>query len=378
MIFIPQERYDWSIKNYNESSYQFLQRSPWPLVGLIREWINEWVTPFENDNDFISKFKSKSDKQHDAAGFEMLLYTLLSNSGLDIDRIARGNGKTPDFRLTTANGKITYLECSLAANALESEEDRKKINSVLQYIDEIPGFPFVISVRFEAISDTSISKRKLLKFLDQFRPPFDFSEYKHETYYEEDGWEIEIALTKKTICSKRTLGAFSRPAKTIDNFRALYNALNDKLPGKYGVDGHGYINCLCIDDLSVNEGEFFTALFGPQHMDRIRVDLQTNAFFLSNGKPINTNVSAVMFCKGLKPFQLLSTEVSLWHNPFSIIPVDSRILPVKEVRYLRDGEYLLRDVIESDRSIFQLLKKLDELYIEYHKMEYRRDPNDHC
>jgi hypothetical protein len=82
----------------------------------------------------------------------MLVYWLFRHNGLDIRRVDRA-GKTPDFSIEASESSTVYLECSLAASAMESEEERKKKESVMQYVGKIPDYLFCIGIDFQTASN---------------------------------------------------------------------------------------------------------------------------------------------------------------------------------------------------------------------------------
>jgi hypothetical protein len=374
-VFAPGERNDWATLKYNESQFEFLDRCAWPLVGLMREWLDEWLIPYEHDKEFISKFRSKSNKQHSAAVFELLIYTMFINNGLNIQRVERGAGKTPDFSIMASESSTVYLECSLAANAMESEEENKKKESVAQYVEEIPDYPFYVGIDFKTASDQSISKKQLLAFLDKFRPPYSLPGLMEKIDYSAQGWELVITLVKKGEgASERTRGFTYQAPRTIDNFKALYGALNGKKAGRYELGESPYIICIGVDDLTANEYEFFSVLFGPQDMNRLNFDWEMNGFFLVNGMPVNTSVSAVLFCKSLKTFGLSETNLSLWHNPFATYPVHELGLPIREIKYVHNGTGMIRSDSGESKSAFELLGRSDELYAKFLALKYRQTP----
>ena len=142
MIYSDFERTDWAISQYNESTYEFIDRSAWPISGLVREFTNKFGVEFGNDKEFVSKIKSKSNQQHNAAMIELLLYNFLKSSGLSISKVKRQRHKTPDFEIRLERGGPVYLECTLAASAIESVVERNRKDSVIRFFgrDSRPSF----------------------------------------------------------------------------------------------------------------------------------------------------------------------------------------------------------------------------------------------
>lgn len=379
MIYSEFERTNWSISQYNESTFDFIERSAWPIAGMVREFTNKFLDPFREDKEFISKLKSKSNQQHNAAMLELLLFALLKRFGLNIEKIERSIEKTPDFAISDEQGNNIYLECTLAANAMESIEERSRKESVMRFLEEIPDLPFYVSARFNSLSEQSISKKRLLHFIREcvsaLGPNAGITQPSQEFTYDGQGWNLDISfITKLNKDHKRTAGVQIDPAKIIDNFSPLYSALNSKKPGRYNLGDHPYIICVGVDDMSADEYEFSESLFGQGMARDVYLDWPMQGFLLNNCEPINTSVSAVLFCKTLKEFSLESAKLSLWHNPYAKFPVPQSLIPVTQFHYKRENKRLMRNenVVELD-----LLKVLDidaGEYIRFKNLEYRQVP----
>jgi hypothetical protein len=109
-------------------------------------------------------------------------------------------------------------------------------------------------------------------------------------------------------------------------------------------------------------------------MNEIFKGWKGNGFFLKDGHPINRSVSAVLFCKSLKEYGLMATDLSLWHNPFASIPINIPGFPIKEIRYIENKDRLTREISEGKYSVFDLLGKENNMYLEYLDMKYRLEP----
>lgn len=378
MIFGPQIRSNWKSKLYRQSAYEFINESAWPVCEIARSFYNEWCQQFSADNAFVSRLKSKDDKQHAAAFFELLIFALFKSASFTITTNAvLRDSKTTDFTLTYGQKEV-LLECSLAGNALEAIEEKRKKDSVLQYLEEVPSFPYYININFKKLSATSISKRELLAFLRAIaaeNPQLVAGESSGDYCFCGQGWGLVLSLIRKPQKSHdRTLGPVSQPAKMVDNSRVLLTALNDKKPSKYAIDGKPYIICIGVDDISAGEEEFSHVLFGANYPDQVRIHEQSSGFFLYNGHPINTSVSAVLFCDRVSVFGFMSTAISIWHNPYAANKLTPGQFPVKEFFYFQDHGVLHRHTKENSTSLLELLGIDGEAYREALKFENRKAP----
>jgi hypothetical protein len=361
MLFSSYIRDNPDHKRRKETAYEFLDRSAWKISALVRKIVNEWVTLYKPDEEFIKMFKSKSDKQHYSAVFELLVYALLTRSDFSLTRHPDTiTGKKPDF-LATRDYFKAFIECSLAGNSFDSIADKNRKDTVEEIVDEIEYFRYWINLDFEAISEQSVSKKRLLKFLDKIKetseglPNEVLVEMKH--LFQDNGWEVEISLIRKNKPDiKRSLGYIMGKAKTIDTSKPILTALNDKKASRYGIDTEPYIICLNTSDLFTKENCFAEALFG-QYSDS-EIDLRyisQNGFFLAEGKPVNTSVSAVVIFRNFDLFTFDSSSVSVWHNPYAKNKIPTGSLPFNEYIYEIKGDCLTKTVIEKEKDLFQIL-----------------------
>jgi len=379
MIFNPGIRTNWKSKLYRQSVYEFINESVWPVCSIARTIYNQWCEQISADNAFICRLKSKDDKQHAAAFFELLIFALFKSSSFSIiPNPVLQDKKTTDFTLVYAEQKV-LLECSLAGNALEAVEEKRKKESVLQYLEEVPSFPYYINVNFKKLSPSSVSKKDLLSFLHAVNAENTHllpGQHSEEYCYCGQGWGLAIHLIKKPLTAhERTLGAIRHPARTVDNNRVLLTALNDKKPSKYSVDGKPYVICIGVDDITAGEEEFSHVLFGPNHPDELTIHEHSNGFFVHKGQPVNTSVSAVLFSDRVSVFGLRATQISLWHNPFAANKLTPGKFPIKEYFYSQDRNVLHRTTREASASLLKLLGIDEETYREALKFENRKAPS---
>jgi hypothetical protein len=374
-LFGVDDRTSWSSLNYNESTYEFFDRSSWPICGLIRDWVDLHCPSFVDDKEFLSRFKSKSFKQHSSAAMELLLFEILKGMNFEVEKVPRGARNTPDFAITRSDGQKIFAECVLAASAMESENERRKKEGLLQWLEQIPDFPFFVGVDFRCISDESISKRELYIFLKRVEPTLSKSTGIVTMPYNAQGWDLQLTLFRKTnLDVKRTRGPEQSPVKTIDNFTPLMAALNEKKPAKYGIENDAYIICVGVDDLTANEEEFFSVLYGAQDQRRINLNWSSEGFFMRNGQPANTSVSAVLFCKNIKLTGLASCKMFLWHHPFARKPIASDNWKCTNIRYCATDGYLFPDVKDDEASVLKMIGFNEDQYIKFLDFDYRRAP----
>jgi hypothetical protein len=369
MLFSSYTRDNLDHKRRKETAFEFLDQSAWNISEIIRQKVNEIARTYRPNDEFLKMFKSKSEKQHYSAVFELLVYALLTRSNLSLTRHPETKtGKRPDFQAVSEEKKL-YVECTLAGHSFDSMEEKNRKDTVEEIVDDLDCYPYWINLHFETISEQSISKKRLLNFIDKVKVLSegvpDEALFGRKYLYEDDGWKIEISLLRKTQPEiRRSLGFISEYAKTIDTSKPILTALKDKKGSRYGIETEPYIIFLNTSDLFTKENSFSEALFGQYGDSNIdRRYIYQNSFYLANGKPINTSVSAVVIFRNFDLFTLDSSSIAIWHNPFAKNILPNNLLPFDEYIYNIEGDYLKKTIIKKEKDIFHILDIDKEKYI---------------
>lgn len=353
-------------KQVHESSFKFLERSAWNRCRLARNIISMWAEEIVSDNEFVSQIKSKNDKQHYAAVFELIVYTFLKKLGLKVSKHpVLLKSTTPDFTAESNLLTATYFECTLSGNSFDTIEEERRKEAVENIIRQIHFYPYFINLDFKQLSKTSVSAKKLKRFIDQVKEVSEGIENEqlfHLRYlYKENDWEIEISLLRKSTSDiKTSLGYISQDARIIDSKKAIISALNDKRPSKYGINDAPYVICICNNDIFFHTDEMYSILFGTDSGSHINFSYPGNSGFFYHNKLVNTSVSAVLLFKNTDILTLSNAEWSLWHNPFAKNPLALEHFPVDEYYFRLDNNKLHKNKSIKKPSIFNLLE-IDEL-----------------
>lgn len=361
MLFNSINRTNLDYKKRSEKTYEFLNNSAWKISEFSRNIFEDFADEFIVDAEFLKMFKSESDKQHNSAVFELLIYAALKKSNLKLEKhpISK-TGRRPDFQITYDEDYKFYLECTLSGDSFENEDEKKRRERIEEIIDELYFFPYWINIHFITISLKSISKKRLLQFIQKIKDTCDIysnEELSNVTFeFNDNDWLLGISLLRKADPKiKRSLGIISGGSKIIDKSKSILTALNDKKAAKYGVENEPYVICVSINDMSISEKEIAEILFGQYNTDIIDLVIANNAFWISNCNPINSRVSAIIFCKNFDLFILQSTEISVWHNPFAKNKLKYELLPFDEYIFKKSGNILSRSIIKKATDIFEIL-----------------------
>lgn len=367
-VFNPEIDFTSDPKQVRESSFQFLERSSWNRCAFIRDLITMWLGEIETDAEFESQIKSKIDKQHDGALFELIVNIFLKRLSFQVEKHPRlTKNKTPDFTAEDMYGGKYFFECTLSENSFENMVEERRKEAVEDIIRGIHYYPYFINLRFKHTGTTSVSAKKLKNFIEQVRAVsegYSNEQLFHRRFLFEDGdWKIEISLLRKTNQSiKTSLGMVGQDAKIIDGKKVILSALNDKRPSKYGIEDTPYVICICNNDAFFQEEDMYSVLFGNDGSEYINVNYPGNTGFYFHNGPINTSVSAVILFKNTDLMVLNQAKWSVWHNPYAKFPLATNHLPIREYSLLPEENRLRKVVIEKDFNIFSALGIDEDAY----------------
>lgn len=375
MVFSSKLRTDWRIIQYIESNYEFWDRCSWPLIDMLRNHINQWAIEMAIDNEFLGRIKAKKDSRKFASGmFELVFFTSCKRAGLPIERIVAGIQKTTDYSLTVDPSRPIFIECTLVANALENHDERRRRSHIIQIIEDMIDFPHHVMIRFEQTGISTISKKIIRNALqDIVSKESTIINKEHEFFYKD--WAFIFNFHLKKQLTDRTLGAISGYTnEVVDNNKTILAALNNKKSSSYQINQSPYVICLAVDDLSSELEEFAMALLGDTHSKKINLNYPSNAFFNNGPEPVNTSVSAVIFCKNIQPTSFTGTEISVWHNPFAKHPIAHDLFPFEQYYYKQEEHYLHPYTIAGTFDVFETLGIDRELYVKYLQLKHRTAP----
>lgn len=366
MVFDTDIVFTGDAKKVQESSFKFLERSSWNRCAIVRELLVSWLTPMVYDAEFISQIKSKNDKQHYAALFELIVYTFLKRLGFEVSKHPELlKSTTPHFTVQSQSKQNYYLECTLSGNSFETIEEERRKSAVEDIVRQIHYYPYFINLDFKKLAKTSVSSKKLKKFIDYVKDNsegFSNEELFYRRFLYEDGdWKIEISLLRKSDAKiKTSLGMIGNDAKVIDSKKAILSALNDKKPSKYGITHTPYVICICNNDMFFHNEEMYSVLFGIDNGNYIDLSYPNSSGFFYHRSPINTTVSAIILFKNTDVLMLGSAKWSIWHNPFAKHPLAHGLFSIDEYYFEGTKDRLEKRQILSNVNVFDLLS-VDEI-----------------
>lgn len=349
-LFDDFQRDDDSLAGYCEPHYVFLNRTARDGADRLRTELETWFAryPQEHKVKLSGDFRSRDNRQHLAAFFELLLYEFLRRLGcrVEVHPELLHTTNRPEFLVTQPDGTQFYLEATIAT--YESDEEagaRKRINQVYDVLNRrIKTTDFYLWLEVDGAPETQPPARELAHFLNQKLQSIDPDDLAaaYESggpdtrpcwSYEHSGWKITFRpIPKKPEVrdrpTLRPIGMVSGIWQLQDHRTPLRDALVNKA-ARYGITDLPFIVAVnameTIDDIDIME-----ALFGREqwHVSISDTDVPPvvsrvpDGLWTGTGGPRNINVSAVLLCKRLVPWSICQFKPRLYHNPWATIPYD--------------------------------------------------------
>lgn len=346
-LFDDFERTDTDSDNFKVVHYHFLNNSAVPEAERARKKIEEWSDGFLLKPEFLNKFRSKNNKQHTAALFELFIFHYFKKRGYLIKNIDVAGTPTPDFIIEAENGPI-YIECTCSSNSnIEESIDTMQavILDSLKKLDKQNNF---VNIEWLAHSYVTPSERKIRFLIKQYinevaRPPY--------LQIEESGWIIRITIIPGRSEIKRGIGVIKYPAAIVTPHLNVLTALKDKRPSRYNIAGP-YIIALYSEDMHLDYLDMDLALFnGASFQDKLPINrVKDQSFFIGQTGLINTSVSGVLLVQRLPVYGDGEARMMLWHHPEPKYPLSPNDFTMHQKTYQRQDEktFKITDLLEKD------------------------------
>lgn len=346
-------------KEQRESIYQFLNRSVKPEYeesrNLLERWFQDYPEPYKVNLN--REFRSKPDKQHLGAFFELYCFSLFRAQEFDVypqhvvDKI---KGNPIDFLIKSSDTPLFYMEATVAADSDKASISQKilwQLQDALSTITE-PNFLLEMNVENESTHDLPISKMRSdlqgwLQKLDhnEMIRKRTVSEHSNPPHcsYEQNGWKIVFYAIPRPLESlgqnNDTVVYQLSDARKTEAMNSLRNALETKAK-KYGNFELPYViavDALATDSFGTDIGEI---LFGKEVIlyDRNSKEFsltrspllpdrpyKENGFWLARNRVRNQQVSAFLLVEDLMPWSVARKTPVLWHNPWAERPLNPNI-----------------------------------------------------
>lgn len=350
MLFDSITRTELRSRNYSEPEFWYLNISARPAVVAIRAVLEEWFGsyPTEEQADLRSRFRSKLDRQHQAAFTELYFHELFSRMGYspECHPSRTGISTHPDYLLKSNGTPIMYAEITLAGSPSASEESTEsRSNQVFDIINSIDSPNFFIGMQLYGAPESSPPVRRLRHVLnewlssldpDQVQSEYELSGVFPKINWKHEGWAIEFRAMPRSLQFRgtpaRAIGTKMGEVVMLNTASDIRDAIDAK-SSKYGSLDLPYLIALNVLTMHCDQQDISDALFGDRVID-VRFDVSGNiseqkdarvlngAFFGKKGAR-RRHISGVIIVDKLVPWSMGARMPELYHNPCATRPLDS-------------------------------------------------------
>jgi hypothetical protein len=320
--------------------FEYLNPSAREEAERVRVLLEQMIANYPEDHSeaLICRIRSRDERAHVGAVFELGLHELLLRRGFQIVEIEPtfANGRAPDFLVQAPDDSRFYLEATVAwGDAVPTDGAARRRRDALQAIDDVLSKDFFLSLHARGVPATQIATGKLRRRVQDFVDKLDHDAVtaaieggQQAPLYQEDldGLNIVIEPVPKNIrgTGGRAIGIQMLPGGVVQPHLAIASSLAGKA-GRYGELDLPYIIAVTAMETFANEDSAVDALFGTE---AVLVNANGHAWVRNpdglwrgpNG-PINTRVSAVMFTRRLSAWDFGQRALTLMRNPWATRPL---------------------------------------------------------
>lgn len=358
----------------SEDPFTFLNRSARLDVQNIREEIERWFAayPAEHQTDLRGRFRSTLSHQHEAAWWELYLHRLftLLDFEVEVHPELQNASTRPDFKVTGPTGTFLLEAATTHAGIVKPRGDQIREGWVIDALNTAPHPNFMVGLDFEQLGAEQPATVQVVgpvtAWLDGLDPDEILEEHEcpvqHFCFRD---FRIRLRALPKAAEFRDVadgdllVGIHGGGVGPVNDTGRLLGKLRDK-SGRYGDPGKPILVAVNLIS-SFGDHAAETALFGTYAI-QIPLDGSTagsmfrnqDGFWMRNGQPLGTRVSAVLEGRCLHPWGVAREWPRLWQNPWARRPL-ALDGPFPQGVGDQDGRVEYRDVAVSPASLFGLV-----------------------
>lgn len=351
-IFDDTKRVDIEPAGHLVGGFEYLNASARVEAARVRDVLEDMMTryPEANRAELTRRIRSRGERLHRSAVFELILHDLLLRHGFHILEIEPElpNGRAPDFLVEAADGIRFYLEATIAWGeaAADPGADRRMMDA-LQAIDDVTSPNFFLSLHTRGTPARQVAMGRLRRDVQAFVDRLDYDavvdavENNRPTpvYQAEiEGLHILIEPIPKNLRGQgggRAIGGRMLPGGVVRPHEAIASAIRGKA-GRYGELDLPYVVAVNALETYANRESVIDALFGTEAVV-VRRDghewvRNPDGVWYGRGGPTNTRVSAVLSTERLSGWDIGQRSLRLIANPWAARPLPGILLGVEVKR----------------------------------------------
>ena len=341
-LFGRYERSDASRSPECEDMFTFLNRSARPDVVNIRAEIERWFKSYPADNqaELLSKFRNR--RQHGSAWWELYLHRLFTLLGFEVEVHPELDGVStrPDFEVTRPTGQFLLEAATTEAGIVEPGRDGTREGWIIDALNAAPHANFFVSLRFRLVGQQRPRNVEIAGPVAAWLDGLEADEILATSNFPEQefvfrDWRIRLRAIPKSPEWRGVhdgdvlVGMGPATGGFVNDRERMLAKLRDK-SGKYGAPGLPIVVAVNLLSTFGEERAVEQALFGslaihvpiggdPTSAETFR---QQDGFWMRDGQPLATRVSAVLEGPGLSPWTIAQKWPRLWLNPWAAHPLE--------------------------------------------------------
>jgi hypothetical protein len=378
----------YGFKQQAEDEFAYMNSHADAPVLAAREIMENWYRHFPAGarKDLVSRFRSKKQKQHDGAFWELYLHELLRRMGygIEVHPTVPNSDAHPDFLIYQDGVPLAFVEARLAGLPTDEATAAKRLEGELHdALDRVKSPNFFLHIQELTTTPIRPSFKNLardveawLGTLDPDLPQKYFLSGKQSMSFEweQKGWYLLLQVVPKDPghrgkSSGRAVGISKAESQWLDTAGELRCALREKAD-KYGHLGLPFIIAINYFGMHCDRKDWTDALYGSEAVTlwlgedgtRFQRPFRANdGFWVRSGAATQRNVSAILAGWYVSPWSMGAHGIEVYEHFSPQCPLDFKgNLPCWHLKTC--GEEL---VLRGGRSSAELLQIPKEWPLEW-------------
>lgn len=343
LLFDDIARNDFNPKKRSESIFSYLNRSAREVISESRGIVEKLYSLFPENEGIRGRICKGDDIAFISAFTELYFQAIFVALGFDIKIHPKRKctSTRPDWLVTDAAGERFYCEATSSFPKGESLRAMKLLDGLLDYLDEHldEEIDSSLGIAMRGRPQPGLRPSQVRKeILDQIEEERNRSQGEDSVIELDEFTESSmdrVFVRPGRAKGARVVGSVGTGVEIVITHIRIRNRLRQKanlykdfeipfviavnVQDRYPPQDHDVEQALAGDDIVVSGEQ------GP------RLAKKPNGFWGSHINPKYTRVSGILSVKNLSPFSVDRIEITLWHNPYAELPLDTSILPFRQM-----------------------------------------------
>jgi len=304
----------------------------------LEGWFKHY--PAAHRLDLVRRFRSKKQKQHNGAFWELYLHELFHKMGYDVQihPTLEGIHTHPDFLLTRDGAAFAVVEARLAGLQTDQMTSALRLqNELHDALDTVHSPNFFLTVEKIKTAPTRPTFKDLIerieKWLGTLNPDLPTEVFLNgrdastRFKWEHEGWYVSLKVIPKSHSYRgcqggRSVGIIHSDFQWVDTKGQLRQALAEKA-NKYGKLNLPFLIAINYLGICCNREDWLDALYGEQTADicldkngvpRQRFFRNNDGFWIYKDAPRHTSNSAILAVYGLNTWSMGAHSVEVYQH----------------------------------------------------------------